>query len=82
VYGLRRALTIAGAESQVMSLWQVSDRATRDLMIAYYKHLSNGAGRAAALRTVQLELLKSREWSHPYYWAAFVVAGAWEPLRV
>jgi CHAT domain-containing protein len=81
VYGLRRALTIAGAESQVMSLWQVSDRATRDLMIAFYKQLAGGAGRAAAMRNVQLDLLKSKQWSHPYYWAAFVVAGAWEPLR-
>jgi CHAT domain-containing protein len=80
VYRLRRALTIAGAETQVMSLWQVSDQATRDLMIAFYKQLAAGAGRAAALRTVQLQLLKT-QWSHPFYWAAFVVAGAWEPMR-
>ena len=45
VYGLRRALVLAGAESQVMSLWQVSDAATRDLMVAYYKGMKNGAGR-------------------------------------
>lgn len=81
VYGLRRALTVAGAETQVMSLWQVSDQATRDLMIAYYTQLAAGAGRAASLRSVQLQFLKSKEWSHPFYWAAFVVAGAWEPLR-
>ena len=35
VYGLRRALTLAGAETHVMSLWQVSDEATRDLMIRF-----------------------------------------------
>jgi CHAT domain-containing protein/tetratricopeptide (TPR) repeat protein len=81
VYGLRRALTVAGAETQVMSLWQVSDEATRDLMIAFYKQLAGGAGRAAALRNVQLQLLRSKDWSHPFYWAAFVAAGAWEPLR-
>jgi CHAT domain-containing protein len=49
VYGLRRALVLAGAESQVMSLWQVSDMATRDLMVAYYKRLQAGEGRTAAL---------------------------------
>lgn len=57
VYGLRRALVLAGSESQVMSLWQVSDAATRDLMVAYYKRLMVGEGRTEALRAVQLEML-------------------------
>jgi CHAT domain-containing protein/Tfp pilus assembly protein PilF len=58
VYGLRRALVLAGSESQVMSLWQVNDAATRDLMAAYYKRLRAGNGRTEALREVQLEMLK------------------------
>jgi CHAT domain-containing protein/tetratricopeptide (TPR) repeat protein len=57
VYGLRRALVLAGAESQLMSLWQVSDEATRDLMIGYYRRLQAGEGRTEALRAVQLEML-------------------------
>ena len=57
VYGLRRALMLAGSESQVMSMWKVSDRATRDLMVAYYKRLQAGDGRTEALRQVQLEML-------------------------
>ena len=57
VYGLRRALVLAGSESQVMSLWQVSDAATRDLMKAYYTRLQQGEGRTEALRQVQLEML-------------------------
>ena len=44
VYGLRRALVMAGAESQVMSLWQVSDDATRALMTDYYTRLKAGEG--------------------------------------
>jgi CHAT domain-containing protein/tetratricopeptide (TPR) repeat protein len=59
VYGLRRALVLAGSESQVMSLWQVSDAATRDLMVAYYKRLQAGEGRTEALRQVQLAMIKS-----------------------
>ena len=58
VYGLRRALVLAGSESQVMSLWQVSDAATRDLMKAYYTRLQRSEGRTEALRQVQLEMLK------------------------
>jgi CHAT domain-containing protein len=58
VYGLRRALVLAGSETQVMSLWQVSDAATRDLMIAYYTRLQAGAGRIAAMRQVQLAMLR------------------------
>jgi CHAT domain-containing protein/Tfp pilus assembly protein PilF len=58
VYGLRRALVLAGSETQVMSLWQVSDDATRDLMIAYYTRLQAGAGRVAAIHQVQLAMLR------------------------
>jgi CHAT domain-containing protein len=57
VYGLRRALALAGAETQVMSLWPVSDKATRDLMIEYYKKLLSGNGRSEALRATQLRML-------------------------
>jgi CHAT domain-containing protein len=82
VYGLRRALAVAGAETQVMSLWSADDQATRDLMIAFYKRLQQGEGRAAALRGVQLEMLRGKpSLSHPYYWATFVIAGDWRALR-
>lgn len=57
VYGLRRALVMAGAESQLMSLWPVGDKATRDLMIDYYRRLVRGEGRTEALRAAQLEML-------------------------
>jgi CHAT domain-containing protein/Tfp pilus assembly protein PilF len=80
VYGLRRALTLAGAESQVMSLWQVSDTATRDLMIAYYQRLLSGEARADALRNVQLAFLKERARAHPFYWASFIQSGDWRRL--
>ncbi|HLL72693.1 MAG TPA: tetratricopeptide repeat protein, partial [Pyrinomonadaceae bacterium] len=61
VYGLRRALVLAGSESQVMTLWQVSDDATRDLMIEYYRRLQAGAGRGEALRQVQLAMLSGAQ---------------------
>ncbi len=75
VYGLRRALVIAGSRSQLMSLWQVDDEATRDLMTAYYKTLDRGTGRSEALRKVQRRMLKKKATAHPYYWAAFIPSG-------
>ncbi|HVK64205.1 MAG TPA: CHAT domain-containing tetratricopeptide repeat protein [Polyangium sp.] len=82
VRGLRRALVLAGSETQVMSLWQVDDEATRDLMTSYYQKLfREGKGRAEAMRESQLHLLQRPEYSHPYYWASFIVSGAWGPLE-
>jgi CHAT domain-containing protein/Tfp pilus assembly protein PilF len=80
VYGLRRALVLAGAESQVTSLWKVADDATKDLMVDYYQRLLKGEGRSEALRNAQLTMMKSKDRSHPYYWAAFVPIGNWTPL--
>ena len=80
VYGLRRAFSIAGAESLVMSLWPVSDRVTKELMVGYYKNLKSGMGRGEALRQVQLAMLKNPTRRHPYYWASFIQSGEWANL--
>jgi CHAT domain-containing protein len=81
VYGLRRAFTIAGAESQVMSLWKVSDEGTKDLMVSYYQRLLENEGRSEALRQVQLEMLRSQQYQHPYFWASFIPSGDWTPMN-
>jgi CHAT domain-containing protein/tetratricopeptide (TPR) repeat protein len=80
VYGLRRALVLAGSETQVMSLWPVSDEGTRDLMIDYYKALKAGQGRSEALRQVQLKMLATGNRKHPYFWASFIQSGEWANL--
>jgi CHAT domain-containing protein len=81
VHGLRRALVLAGAETQVMSLWAVSDKATRELMVSYYDRLKQREGRGEALRLVQLEMLKKANRRHPYYWASFIQSGEWANLN-
>jgi CHAT domain-containing protein/Flp pilus assembly protein TadD len=80
VYGLRRAFTQAGAKSLVMSLWEVPDKETKELMVSFYKNLQSGKmNRAEALRHAALkqrETVKSRYGSdNPYYWGAFVFLG-------
>lgn len=81
VYGLRRAFFLSGTESLVMSLWSISDQVTRELMTNYYKNLKLGMGRGAALRKVQLEMLKKENRQHPFYWAAFIQSGEWANLE-
>lgn len=81
VYGLRRSLVLAGSQTQVISLWKVSDRATRDLMANYYRRLKNNEGRAEAFRQVQLEMLHGASYTHPYYWASFIQSGVWTNLE-
>ena len=81
VYGLRRALVLAGSESQVMSLWPVSDLATRALMVDFYQALRRGEGRSEALRNAQLNLLRDPKRSHPAYWASFIQSGLWTSIN-
>jgi CHAT domain-containing protein len=81
VYGLRRSLVIAGAESLVMTLWQVDDIATKDLMAGFYKKLAAGKPRSAALREIQLEIAAQEKYAHPFYWASFLPAGALTPIK-
>ena len=71
--GLTRAFLGAGATTLVASLWLVQDETTAELMENWYEHLSQGVGRATALRNAQLAL--KDKFPHPYYWAPFVLIG-------
>ncbi|MBX7222140.1 MAG: CHAT domain-containing protein [Blastocatellia bacterium] len=74
--GLTRAFMYAGTPRVLVSLWNVSDTATSELMTRFYHALlKEGKTPAAALREAQLELVKDRRWHHPYYWAAFQLQG-------
>jgi CHAT domain-containing protein len=74
IIGLNRAFIYAGAPTVIASLWKVDDEATSFLMTAFYAHLKQGKGKAAALRAAQRET--RAKYPHPYYWAAFVLTGA------
>jgi CHAT domain-containing protein len=80
VYGLRRALVLAGSETQILSLWPVSDRETGSLMAGYYGRLLKGEGRGEALRQIQLGMLKDPKLRHAHYWGNFIQAGEWANL--
>jgi CHAT domain-containing protein len=69
----RRDVFQAGAQSLVLSLWDVQDASTRDFMVAFYRHLQTGASKARALQQAMKELRNACP--HPFYWAPFVLMG-------
>ncbi|MEP6609747.1 MAG: CHAT domain-containing protein [Burkholderiaceae bacterium] len=80
VIGLGRAFALAGARSQLASLWKVSDSATQTLMVNYYTSILAGTDLAVGLQHAQVSLLKRPSTRHPFFWAAFVFSGDSAPL--
>jgi CHAT domain-containing protein len=71
--GLIRAFLYAGAQSLVVSLWEVNDMSTMLLLTEFYKGVTEGLGACEALRRAQLA---NQSLGDPYHWAPFVVVGA------
>jgi len=79
VFGLRRALEVAGAQSVLMSMWSVPDKETQELMSLFYAKWLAGQDKHEALREAQLEMrsrVKKRYGRDlPQKWGAFVLVG-------
>jgi CHAT domain-containing protein/Flp pilus assembly protein TadD len=76
--GLTRGFLYAGAPRVVATLWAVDDRTTALVMKHFYEGmLVRGQRPAAALRSAQAEVARTRGWDPPFYWAAFTLQGEW-----
>jgi CHAT domain-containing protein len=75
--GLTRAFMHAGAARVLVSLWDVNDEATAELMTRFYRGLlgPEKLSPAAALRAAQVSMAQDQRWSSPYYWAGFTLQG-------
>ena len=74
VIGLSRSLMVSGVPSVLVSLWNVNDRATTELMVEVYKAWqSDELTKAQALRQAMLAV--KEQYPSPYYWAAFALIG-------
>ncbi|WP_339381411.1 CHAT domain-containing protein [Brasilonema bromeliae] len=69
----------AGVKSALASLWSINDAATVTLVTKFYAEwYENGVSKAEALRRAQRALIaSSKKYSHPYYWAPFILIGNW-----
>jgi CHAT domain-containing protein len=84
VFGLQRALTVAGARGTLLSLWKVPDHASQTFMERFYVLLNQGMAPDQAVRQVQEEFRsqptiggkpKAGAWSDLFYWAAWQYSG-------
>jgi len=75
--GLTRAFMHAGAARVMVSLWDVNDEATAELMTRFYGRLlgREKLSPAAALRAAQVSMARDKRWSSPYFWAGFTLQG-------
>lgn len=82
--GLHYGLRAAGARATLATLWPVDDRATADVMEAFYTALATGLPKDRALQRAQLAYLESHAGlaASPYYWASFVLAGDPSPVAL
>jgi CHAT domain-containing protein len=71
--GLVRGLLQAGAQSLILSLWDVHDESTKDFMIGFYTRLQKGFSKAQAMQATMLDLRE--RYPHPYHWAPFSLIG-------
>jgi CHAT domain-containing protein/Tfp pilus assembly protein PilF len=78
IIGLTRALLYAGTRNIIVSLWQVSDQSTSDLMIDFYDFLLKGNREnsySECLRKAKLKMIAGEAYSHPFYWSPFILIG-------
>ncbi len=76
ILGFGYQVQLAGAKASLASLWKVSDDGTQALMKSFYENIKQGnLTKAEALQKAQVDSLRSNQFSHPFYWSAFILIG-------
>ncbi|GAB5535462.1 MAG: CHAT domain-containing protein [Rubricoccaceae bacterium] len=80
--GLQYGVRVAGARAAVATLWPVDDRATVELMDAFYEGLADGLSKDRALQQAQLAYLDASDprTASPFFWAGAVLSGDPSPV--
>jgi len=77
IMSLARGFSYAGVPGVVMSLWNVNDKSTSEIMQNFYNYLKKGYLRNEALRLAKLDYIEQSDkiFATPYYWGGFVYIG-------
>ncbi len=73
--GMSWALFVAGSQATVASQWQVDSLSTAGLMLGFHRAMHAGTAKAEALRNAELSVMRTKDYHHPFYWAAFELIG-------
>lgn len=74
----QRAFTFSGVPATVVSLWEVPDQSTSEIMGSFYGYLKVGNTKSEALKKAKIEYLnthKGTKLEQPFYWTGFVLYG-------
>ncbi|PTX63488.1 CHAT domain-containing protein [Kordia periserrulae] len=74
----QRAFTFSGVPATVVSLWEVPDQSTSEIMEHFYSNLKVGNTKSEALKNAKIHYLnkhKGTKLAQPYYWTGFVLYG-------
>ena len=91
IYGLKRSIAVAGAQSSLLSLWNIRDDSTAIFMTSFYKRLKKGETKSEALYSTQRDFREGKikssnpelyDWSKPFYWAPFQLSGDWKSIEL
>jgi len=67
-----------GAKAVLATLWPVADKGTGIFMKNMYQyHQEQKLTKIEALRKAQVEFIHSDKYSHPFFWAPFILMGNW-----
>ena len=74
--GLTYPFLYAGAASEIISLWWADVESTEELMLDFYRNLLQGKrDKVDVLRQAQLDIMRKKEYEHPFHWAPFILIG-------
>jgi CHAT domain-containing protein len=81
IMSMSRALSYAGVQSAIVSLWQVPDKETSEIMVLFYQNLKDGQSKAEALANAKTTFITANPMkNHPFYWAGFIINGDASPI--